>query len=81
MSALTAFVVVIPEQGVPQALLTVPEGLEVHRTPDAVDVRRACLEIAADLNAQAAAQYAASKPATPAVSDVMREALAKRGEE
>lgn len=80
----TAFVVVIPDQGMPYAILTVPEGLELTREPVVSDVRRACMEITADLNAQASAQYVLSilsKSEEPSPADVVREALAARSGE
>lgn len=77
----TAFVVVVPDEGLPFAILTSPEGLEVSRDPQLSDVRRACLEIASDLNAQASAQYLVAmlnKNVEPTPAEVMREALAAR---
>lgn len=80
----TAFVVIVPDEGVSYAVLQAPEGLEVSRAPQVPDVRRACQEVAADLNAQAAAQYAVALLAQQAKektnADIVREALAARDE-
>lgn len=81
MTTLTAFTVVIPEQGIPFAVLQAPDWADASRPPDVVDVRRACLEITADLNSQAAAQYMKSllEPAPESQpSDIVRSALEKR---
>lgn len=82
MSIRTAFTVVVPEVGVPYAVLgTGP--VEIAREPQMADVRSACQEIASDYVAQAAAQYVmqlvGSQP--PAPQKRVREALSKRAKE
>lgn len=79
MSARTAFTIVVPEVGVPYAVLGTGT-VEVAREPQVSDVRAACQEVAADLVAQAAAQYAvqALKQQPPAPAKRVRQALEKR---
>lgn len=55
--ALTAFLVVVPEDGPPYATDTPPPDLELTRPPSILDIRRATTEIGADLAAQTVAQY------------------------
>lgn len=82
MSLATAFIVVIPDDGSPAYAVTqVPEGLEVHRQPTLVDVRRGALEVVADMAARAAADYVsmsfrAQPPESPA--EKVKAARAKR---
>lgn len=83
MTPRTAFLVIVPEEGVPYAVLGTA-SIDVVREPSMSDVRSACQEIASDLVAQAAAQYAARmlavEPApTPAAK--VRKALKQRSEE
>jgi len=85
--ALTAFMVMVDESGKAYAILQVPDGIEAAYAPDAVSVRRACVEIADDIRAQTAAAYAtdmltaaldeAKKREAP--SEGVKKAFKKRG--
>lgn len=77
----TAFLIVVPHTGVPYAVNEIPkEPLEVMRAADMADMRRACLEVAADLNARTAAQYVveALKVMPEAPASKVRSALERR---
>lgn len=79
----TAFVIVVPDSGQSYALLVVPEGVEHTAAPTMTDVRRGCLEVGADLAAQAAAQYTArllSPAREPTQAQRVRSALDDRRE-
>lgn len=58
---LTAFMVLVDETGKAYAVLQVPDGVEAAYQPDSTSVRRACSEIVDDINALAAARYAAGE--------------------
>lgn len=55
--ATTAFVVVLPPDGVPYAMTNVAAIPEFERQATPAEVRRICQDVADDLNAQAAAAY------------------------
>ena len=84
-SPLTAFVVVVDPDGSPSLIMDIPEEtLPLQRQPTYRDVRRALLELSADLAAQAAAQYvlstlASAKEEPP--STKVAKAVAKRRKE
>lgn len=59
--ALTAFTVIVTEDGKSYALLEPPAGVAVNYMPDASAVRRACSEIVDDINCQIAAEYVVQK--------------------
>lgn len=70
--ALTAFIVVVPEDGgTPYATTDIDPHTTLTRNPTPADVRRACRDIVDDFNAKAAAEYVLmlqkeNKPDTPA---------------
>lgn len=83
----TAFLIAIDKEGAANLILDV-QGLEMERTANMKDARRAILEVAADIAAQAAAQYTVSQlkqamQPEPTAGERVAEALAKRedGEE
>jgi hypothetical protein len=85
--AQTAFMVVVDESGKSFAVLQAPDGVAVNYLPDPTSVRRACMEIVADINAKMAADYTVNslnaqaqldaKRSVP--SDAVAEAFQKRG--
>jgi len=78
---LTAFVVVVDAEGSPSLIMDIPaDVLEIDRQPTMRDVRRALLDLSADLAAQAAAQYVLSSlhPEEEAPAKKVAKAVAKR---
>jgi hypothetical protein len=59
--ALTAFTVIVTEDGNSYAILEPPAGVAVQYMPTATSVRRACNEIVDDINCQVAAEYTFQK--------------------
>jgi hypothetical protein len=80
---LTAFVVIVDAEGSPSLVMDIPsEVLELERQPTMRDVRRALLDLSADLAAQAAAQYVlSSMPKEDAPAEKVAKAVAKRKRE
>ena len=82
LKAVTAFLVVIDEENNSHVVYDIPtELVEITRPASLRDVRRAVLEIGADIAAQAAAQYSQSYLAPkeePAPSARVAKAVAKR---
>lgn len=76
---LTAFIVVIGQDGSANLMLEFPEA-DIQRPATLRDARRALLEVSADLAAQASAQYVlASLPQVdPSPSERVAEALSNR---
>lgn len=84
--ALTAFMVVIDNEGATWAVMEPPPNVHVSVAPTTAHVRRACLELVADINAQAAAEYTAkafaaqhATAAAQAAHNVVADALRSRG--
>jgi hypothetical protein len=79
-NVLCHFTVVVGGDGTPQVYESVPEGTKPFRTATMLDIRRALLEIAADLQARSSAEYVAQILSAPveSVPDRVSEALADR---
>lgn len=82
--ALTAFMVVIDTEGAAWAVMEPPPGVCVTVAPTSAHVRRACMELVADINAQAAAEYTVNTLAqqqrqAEMQTNVVADALAARG--
>lgn len=76
---LTAFAILIDSEGAPSLVLDLPEEMvAVQRKATLRDVRRALLDISADLAAQAAAQYVVAANVPEAPSEKVAKAVAKR---
>ena len=83
-SVLTAFLVVVPQDGVCYTLTDIPDNFEISKTATQADIRRGCRDVVDDLNAQAAAQYVAGllEPAkTPTNAEKIAQALNDRRQE
>lgn len=81
---MTAFVVLVDEDGNPSLVLDVPaDFVAVRRQPSLRDVRRALLDLSADLAAQAAGQYAAAfgQAHEPSPGERVAEALSRRDDD
>jgi hypothetical protein len=80
----TAFLVLINKDGSPSVFFDLPEtSLKMERKATNRDVRRACLEISADLAALASAEMTAqilTPPKEPTPAEAVAEALSRREE-
>jgi hypothetical protein len=82
--ALTAFLVVMPVDGVAYAVDTIPGDVPILRKATQADMRRACQDVVHDLNAQAASQYvvaALNSAEEPSTVNKLRAALASRAQD
>lgn len=60
---ITGYSILIEDDGTPSIRLEVPHGVEAARQPTLRDLRRSVLEIGADLDARAAADWVLQKTA------------------
>lgn len=80
VDVITAFMVVVDRSGIPVVFVDEPPAFTPDRTATQFDVRRALLELSADLAAQASASYvlAGINQAAESSADRIAEALRER---
>lgn len=79
---LTAFLVIVPEDGTtPYATTDIDPHTTLVRNPTPADIRRACQDVVHDYNARAAAEYVTKARETETTAARVRRARARRAEE